>query len=554
MPNHKGVTITVHTPNGPLPEYKSHTRKSVTTAYIAVPSGDSPAPTKRPPGPIAPKNTFPPSAPSNSFAISISISADDYKPLTDNPQEHLAAYLFLDGKEEEAAAMLTRRRDTWISSRWCAMEDGSIGEKAFMWREVGLETFLGGLDLSREEKEAIRTNSENSSPRPHRSGRRGLHRRNTTTGLSARNSSSRSPKSTNRRQHSEDGEVEMEDTPPRSASPSDNDDDEDTAPPAQITNTVGQIKLKLYRVLADGAPKYGVFEPKKDEEDGIMNDDDIIAEPSSAAKAEVSHTTGFAPAQKVDKDLIWSQTVTCLDPLSSPWATFIIFYRGDRQLRKMGVIPPSPSLSPNMTPISPLSPQGITRKRQSLRLDDVVKNLGKLPPPSTQSGFLGFRDPGGDSSDRKQKQKRGLKKIKQLDSDNETDNESVVNGSSTKPAKGPAENTEEATKLEEGIRKMRLKRGRATTPVPAAQESASQPAASTPATWDWNQKFNTPPQQVSSNTRNGIHRRARSAAGLLQQMLKDEEDSSDFNPDLASPNKKVKRKETASIEAQAGFA
>ncbi|KAF3918662.1 hypothetical protein AA313_de0205454 [Arthrobotrys entomopaga] len=292
MPTHKGVTITVHTPNGPLPEYKSHTRRSITTAYIAVPSGDGPAPSKRPPGPVAPKNTFPPSAPPNSFAISISISSEDYKPLTDNPQEHLAAYLFLDGKEEEAAAMLTRRRDTWISSRWCAMEDGSIGEKAFMWREVGLETFLGGLDLSREEKEAaFRSNSGENSPKPGKSIRRG-GRRNTTAGTSTRNSQSQSPKSSSRRQPSDDGEIEMEDTPPRSASPSDNDDDEDTAPPAQITNTVGQIKLKLYRVLADGAPKYGVFEPKKDEEDGMVHEDDAIAEPFSAAKAEVSHTTG----------------------------------------------------------------------------------------------------------------------------------------------------------------------------------------------------------------------------------------------------------------------
>ncbi|KAK6343283.1 hypothetical protein TWF730_010879 [Orbilia blumenaviensis] len=455
MPTHKGVTITVHTPTGPLPEYKSHTRKSITTAYIAVPSGDGPAPSKRPPGPVAPKNTFPPSAPPNSFAISISISSDDYKPLTDNPQEHLAAYLFLDGKEEEAAAMLTRRRDTWISSRWCAMEDGSIGEKAFMWREVGLETFLGGLDLSREEKEAIRLNSGSNSPRSGKSGRRGLHRRNTTTGASSRNSSSRSPKSSSRRQQSDDGEIEMDDTPPRSASPSDNDDDEDTAPPVQITNTVGQIKLKLYRVLADGAPKYGVFEPKKDDEDGMMNEDDIIAEPSSAAKAEVSHTTGFAPAQKVDKDLIWSQTVTCLDPLSSPWATFIIFYRGERQLRKMGVIPPSPSLSPNLSPISPLSPgtSMLGRKRQSLRLDEMVKNLGKLPPPSTQSGFLGFRDSSTDDGSEKKKSKKGARKIKQLDSDNDTDSESV-NG---KAAKGP-ENTEEAAKIEEGIRKMKVRR------------------------------------------------------------------------------------------------
>ncbi|KAK6537652.1 hypothetical protein TWF694_011826 [Orbilia ellipsospora] len=547
MPTHKGVTITVHTPNGPLPEYKSHTRRSITTAYIAVPSGDGPAPSKRPPGPVAPKNTFPPSAPPNSFAISISISSEDYKPLTDNPQEHLAAYLFLDGKEEEAAAMLTRRRDTWISSRWCAMEDGSIGEKAFMWREVGLETFLGGLDLSREEKEAaFRSNSGENSPKPGKSTRRS-GRRNTTAGTSTRTSQSRSPKSSNRRQPSDDGEIEMEDTPPRSASPSDNDDDEDTAPPAQITNTVGQIKLKLYRVLADGAPKYGVFEPKKDEEDGMVHEDDAIAEPFSAAKAEVSHTTGFAPAQKVDKDLIWSQTVTCLDPLSSPWATFIIFYRGDRQLRKMGVIPPSPSLSPNLSPISPLSPGGLGRKRQSLRLEDMVKNLGKLPPPSTQSGFLGFRDSNGDTPDRK-KPKKGLKKIRQLDSDNETDSESV-NG---KAQKTGAQNSEEAAKIEEGIRKMKLKRGRATTPVPQT-ESASQPVESL-SNWEWDPKFNTPPQQISGNTRNGIHRRAKSAAGLLQQMLGDEEDdAADFNPDLASPNKKIKRKETASIEAQAGF-
>ncbi|KAF3918587.1 hypothetical protein AA313_de0201669 [Arthrobotrys entomopaga] len=223
----------------------------------------------------------------------------------------------------------------------------------------------------------------------------------------------------------------------------------------------------------------------------------------------------------------------------------------------MGVIPPSPSLSPNISPISPLSPSGLGRKRQSLRLEDMVKNLGKLPPPSTQSGFLGFRDSNGDTPDRK-KPKKGLKKIRQLDSDNETDNESV-NG---KGQKTGAQNSEEAAKIEEGIRKMKvrvtqkdkfgLKRGRATTPVPPT-ESASQPVESV-SNWEWDPKFNTPPQQISGNTRNGIHRRAKSAAGLLQQMLGDkEDDAADFNPDLASPNKKIKRKETASIEAQAGF-
>jgi len=179
------------------------------------------------------------------------------------------------------------------------MEDGSIGEKAFMWREVGLETFLGSLDLSREEKDAVRaaTEREGESPRVGKNRNRKLTRRNTTAAASTRKSlssspSSRSPAARAHTMDSDDEEVHMQDTPPRSPSPSDNDDDEDTAPPSQIKNTVGQIKLKLYRVLADGAPKYGVFEPKKDEEDSMVDDEEAVPEPGTAAKAEVSHTTG----------------------------------------------------------------------------------------------------------------------------------------------------------------------------------------------------------------------------------------------------------------------
>ena len=54
--------------------------------------------------------------------------------------------------------MLRKGEETWVNSRWVGMpesEGGGLAEREFLFKEVGLERWLNGLDL--EGKDAAAT-------------------------------------------------------------------------------------------------------------------------------------------------------------------------------------------------------------------------------------------------------------------------------------------------------------------------------------------------------------------------------------------------------------
>jgi hypothetical protein len=76
---------------------------------------------------------------------------------------------------------------------------------------------------------------------------------------------------------------------------------------------------------------------------------------------------------------ISTQTVTRLEPPESPYAVFTFFYRGEKQLRKMGII---------STAAAQRTPQSSNRRKSSTT--DFSK-LGPLQSHGTK-GFSGYRD------------------------------------------------------------------------------------------------------------------------------------------------------------------
>jgi len=126
----------------------------------------------------------------------------------------------------------------------------------------------------------------------------------------------------------------------------------------------------------------------------------------------------------------------------------------------MGVIPPvdSPSLSPNLTPASPLSPAIVgNKKRQSMRLEDAFKNLKPLPPPSSQSGFLGFRESNGTNGGKKKKTGKKERTIDSDDDDSDKERNAHLLGSGHNLRnRTTGELTEEEARVEEGLRKMKV--------------------------------------------------------------------------------------------------
>lgn len=71
--------------------------------------------------------------------------------MTHSENETIAAYIYFDGRaKEEVATLLRPGEETWVNSRWVQVpesEGGGLAEREFLFREVGLERWLNGLDL-----------------------------------------------------------------------------------------------------------------------------------------------------------------------------------------------------------------------------------------------------------------------------------------------------------------------------------------------------------------------------------------------------------------------
>jgi hypothetical protein len=350
MPCFKGLAVSIHTPDGPISEYsiQRQSRASRIACFIPVPPPkvpDSPAKGKPEqstfaisitllnPGQDVPYSTPKPTpdCPSPKPKVvgglpgqtgergQYSGSVAPYQALTNSPNETVAAYIYFDGRQkEEVATLLRRGEETWVNSRWVsvpASEGGGIAEREFLFREVGLERWLNGLDL--EGKDA----AAKIERRRQKMEKRRAKRQADDANIMEAEASSSKPKDIMR--YGNDEKAPLEGVSDDDFS-SDSDDDD------PIPESAGQIKVALFRVLASGEIKRGEYSPQfdahdDDEEGGQGNG-------GSNGDADIDHTTSFAKPKTLDPKSISTQTVTGIDPTDKPYAIFTFMYRGERKI------------------------------------------------------------------------------------------------------------------------------------------------------------------------------------------------------------------------------
>lgn len=426
MPCFKGIAVSVHAEGSPLPEYsvQKQSRVSRVNTYIPVPqakipknsTSNKPEPSKfaisitlLTPGLPVPYST-PKPTPADPYPRPHIVTAlpgitsergnysgviAPYTPITKSENETIAAYIYFDGRaKEEVATLLRPGEETWVNSRWVQVpesEGGGLAEREFLFREVGLERWLNGLDL--EGKDA----AAKIEKRRQKFEKRRRRRREQGTGsdedLADLMSSKKSagPRDVLRYGADESSPVEkLSDIDDMS----DSDSDEDAPPEA-----AGQIKVAMFRVLASGEIKRGEYSPQFDAHDDDEGSEGGTKDTNGEDEADVDHTTSFAKPKTLDPKSISTQTVTGIDGPDKPYAVFTFFYRGERkgsncttsdegqisdiflagQLQKMGIL--ESSKKQQSTPVS--------AKRSSTQLD--FSSLGPLKPGGTV-GFSAFRD------------------------------------------------------------------------------------------------------------------------------------------------------------------
>lgn len=377
MPCFKGLAVSIHTPEGPLPEHsiQKQSKFSRISSYIPVP------PAKIPQSSLSNKPE------QSTFAISITLLTPGlnvpysqpkptsenpypkprtvseirsigglpiitgergrygspigpYVPLTQSPNETIAAYIYFDGRaKEEVATLLRRGEETWVNSRWVGIpesEGGGLAEREFLFREVGLERWLNGLDLEgkdaaakierrrmKMEKKRRRRKSNKDSDDEGESSLLGGKDRRVEKGVLRYGVDSHSPL-----------EQMSDDSDDLFLSDTDSDDD-------PVPESTGQIKIALFRVLASGEIKRGEYSPQFDAHD---DDDEMGKGAGNNSNAEtgnteeVDHTTSFAQPKSLDPKSISTQTVTGIDPPDKPFAVFTFLYRGESRFLFYGVL------------------------------------------------------------------------------------------------------------------------------------------------------------------------------------------------------------------------
>ena len=159
-------------------------------------------------------------------------------PLTQLPNETVAAYIYFDGREkEEVATLLRRGEETWVNSRWVRLpfsQGGGLAEREFLFREVGLERWLNGLDLDSNKDIASKVAKT----------KKRLAKRSTQR------------ESLDSDEDADEDRIKMEDAQEAEHDEETDSDSEDEAPVS------GQIKVALFRVLASGDVKRGEYSPQ----------------------------------------------------------------------------------------------------------------------------------------------------------------------------------------------------------------------------------------------------------------------------------------------------
>ena len=469
MPCFKGLAVSIHTPDGPLPEHsvQKTSRLSRISAFIPVPPARIPADstshrhepstfaisiTLLTPGQEVPYSTPKPSADDLSSRGKIvgglpghtqdrgkyTGVVGPYVPLTTSPNETIAAYIYFDGRaKEEVATLLRKGEETWVNSRWVSVpesEGGGLAEREFLFREVGLEKWLNGLDLDGKDAAAtIQRRREKLEKRRRR--RKAATLSDDEDGIKARRRTSL--------RYGEGGQLENVSDDEASLSDTDSSDDDDPIPEA-----AGQIKVALFRVLASGEIKRGEYSPQfdahdDDEETGEGANGHVNGENKNGAS--IDHTTSFAKPKTLDPKTISTQTVTGIDPTDKPYAVFTFLYRGERQLQKMGILA---SKKDEKAPS--------TVKRRSVHAD--FASLGPLKKEGTV-GFLKFRDADGNIT-----KKSSNKGEDDMTSDSD-DDEAPPGGMKmedddvevkAEPGLLSPEDAERTGQISEGVRKMKV--------------------------------------------------------------------------------------------------
>ncbi|KAL2133715.1 hypothetical protein VTI74DRAFT_1841 [Chaetomium olivicolor] len=484
MPCFKGIAVSIHANGAPVPEYgiQKQSRLSRINAYIPVPQPQISGETNRAepakfaisitlltPGLAIPYST-PKATPANPFPKPQLVGplpsttgersnqnglVTPYIPLTNSENETIAAYIYFDGRaKEEVATLLRPGEETWVNSRWVqvpASEGGGLAEREFLFREVGLERWLNGLDLKgHDAAEKLERRRQKFEKRR----RRQKAREEGMGGMDIEGSSR--GRGTLRYGADERSPVEAvfdED------SLSSSDDDE---PP----EAAGQIKVAMFRVLASGEIKKGEYSPQFDAHDD--SDDEVKGD--NGIDADVEHTTSFAKPKTLDPKTISTQTVTGIDGPDKPYAVFTFFYRGERQLQKMGVIAPpqSATTSPAM-------------KRRSGQLD--FSKLGPLKTSGTV-GFSTFRDKDSQpASRRKTRKSNGGLGSSAMDADSDDDDDDDDDSAELLAKMEDVDSKEDKSKLApedakftgelaDGVNRIRLKRAHSAEPDNSASGSA----------------------------------------------------------------------------------
>jgi len=401
-------------------------------------------------------------------------------PLTNSENETIAAYIYFDGRaKEEVATLLRPGEETWVNSRWVQVPDsegGGLAEREFLFREVGLERWLNGLDLKGHDA------AEKVEKRRQKFERR--HRRQKSTALNAGAlATNKSGRVRDTLTYGTDENSPLE-TPDDSDTDSLSDDDDDEPPEA-----TGQIKVAMFRVIASGEIKKGEYSPQFGAHD---DDDDNDKSGGNGIDADVEHTTSFAKPKTLDPKTISTQTVTGIDGPDKPYAVFTFFYRGSRQLTKMGIMPGSKT-----------EQKAPANKRRSTQLD--FSNLGPLKKEGTV-GFSAFRDQESEAlRRRKSGSKSNGRKSGGMDEDSDDDNSDAsplpkMEDNDDKFVKThlAPEDAQAAGELQAGIDRIRLKRQHSVEPDSIKKSPSMDPMTGNATPTDPSSGDKPQPDSVSS--------------------------------------------------------
>jgi hypothetical protein len=295
--------------------------------------------------------------------------------MTSSPNETIAAYIYFDGRaKEEVATLLRRGEETWVNSRWVSVpesEGGGLAEREFIFREVGLERWLNGLDLEGSSQEVAKKIERRRQKFDKKHGDKKSSEAIVSDDDAEFGTTKRRPQQHNGvLRYGGDKNAPVEAITDSGASADSGSDDEEPMPEA-----AGQIKVALFRVIASGEIKKGEYSPQFD-----VHDDEDETSGNGGNGADIDHTTSFAKPKSLDPKSISTQTVTGIDPPDKPYCVFTFFYRGERQLRKMGILP---GATPAKTPAAV--------KRKSAQID--FSNLAPLNSEKGTRNFIGYRDP-----------------------------------------------------------------------------------------------------------------------------------------------------------------